>query len=622
MIQFKDLFEQLTRSEEVKADKMTDYSHYSNRMAFLEMHHPDTKRQFVDASEDVNNRDKQFSLRVPISITEHSGTPNSRVLDFLESKNITTTHDDYKSGHAYEEKETRGNPEMGIEPSKKRIKTRIGALLEKHNAPDEIKKAFTNDTFRNGAKRTEYDMIISGHPHDVFGMSTGRNGAWTSCATMRNGEAANWRGGEGPAAKKMPGEINNHTHTVYLVPRGGNVDTDAIARMNFKHHTGITTRHETLISEGQVYGTAPNSFKSIAEEHMAKLFNIHPNEVYVKNKNVYNDNGKAITITSDQLSPETLDKAWTHLSKDEDSKYTLLGRVLPGVKYKSKTLSRLSNKMDDLRKTTDFAEYAKKLSSDSDLNSNPKFNGFIYGNKHFSNDIDRISAAFDVNNAEHREAYNNLDAARSSQSNLRYAVRTSLPKAKTVTDYENLLKVVDINNKGGIKISENHSLGKTPLETIVKHLSSKDMLDHNSYHHAYLSAHKLTDGNIKSGNFYDSAVKFENDGVPGMSNVIAHSANKLLDESDNQLAKTFMRMKPQTRQRYADIMGVDHNKMIKAYKSKFPKGWDKDLASTQNYIRKLAATNPKHGYMNLNDVINGPDFNNHKYLKDLVDIIS
>jgi hypothetical protein len=105
---------------------------------------------------------------------------------------------------------------------------RIGKVLDEHGAPANIKKSFVQDTFRTGAKTGEYDAILTAHHHDIAGGSTDRG--WISCANIRTNEPRDKFKGNGPAAKKMSEEINNMTHHMYLVPRGGNVDTDAIAR--------------------------------------------------------------------------------------------------------------------------------------------------------------------------------------------------------------------------------------------------------------------------------------------------------------------------------------------------------------------------------------------------------
>lgn len=96
MKQFKELFEELTRSEERKADSMLDSGHYSWRQHFIDQR-PEAKKAFGEYRGD----EKRFSTRIPISITESSGTPNSSVMNFLESKNIKTSHEDLETTQKY-----------------------------------------------------------------------------------------------------------------------------------------------------------------------------------------------------------------------------------------------------------------------------------------------------------------------------------------------------------------------------------------------------------------------------------------------------------------------------------------------------------------------------------------
>ena len=613
MKQFKELFEELTRSEERKADSMLDSGHYSWRQHFIDQH-PEAKKAFGEYRGD----EKRFSTRIPVSITESSGTPNSSVLDFLESKNIKTSHEDYRNGHAFEEK-TVGDPERGIPMSTKRIKTKIGALLEKHGAPDDIKKAFVNDTFRTGAKNIDYDLVISSHPHDVFGMSTGRS--WASCASMRDGETK-WRGGQGPAAKCMRGELNNHTHVVYLLPRGGDVDKDAIARINYKHHTGLMTGAETLISDGHVYGNdAPNKFSDIAEEHVRKLFPLVQGEVYMKNPAVYDDNSKPATFTWTITAP-TLDTAWTKFSKSlKDKRHLLYEHVIPGEQYKSTNLRQLSKHLQGLQSSSDFIDYTNKLKDMSDFISDQDNDEYgaertvAHYNKHFIDANDRAAKQlFDISNEQHREAFHKLNSGSEIERVLQPTIDENLPEVKTPTDYEHRLRFEsDIGLHKAIPIASNHSLGRYPLDTLTNHLASKDALNYRNFYKAFMSARAT---NHRKETVWDAAVRYEAAKVPGMSKVVNNLANDgsfLVNKWSR--AKMFEKMKPATRQRIADILGVDHKAEIKEYKNRHPKGWDKDLETTQKYANSLL-NSPEH-WNNLKSSF-VENWNNHNSLKELI----
>lgn len=395
----KQLDEELTPNEKAKADRMRE----SGRDYYLEdfhSSHPEAQKVFQE-----QRGDKPFSARIPIELTESSGAPHTKVTDFLSSKGHVVPHEMYRKGLIPVHTRV-GNPEQGIPYREKVVDTRISKVLEQHNAPEDVVKAYTNDPFRKGAKSTQYDAILTAHHHDIVGASTGRG--WLSCANIRKGVGEKFDG-NGPAAKKMEGEVNNMTHHIYLVPRGGNVDTDAVARASYKLHTGVSTNHKTLIPDNKVYGDAPADFLPKANEIVGKLFHKHDDEIYKKHDDVYSDNGKPFHIPA-IVKPEAVDAAFKTVSKDKDEfkKARVIGLVNPDHKYKSTILNTAAKSFRGIREAGNSGNFPLVAKSvyDAHYDAPEKTHyHFAYDNPHTKDIIhNAVTSTFDYKNPDHVSA--------------------------------------------------------------------------------------------------------------------------------------------------------------------------------------------------------------------------
>jgi hypothetical protein len=562
--------EKLLPKEEDDARRMMGSGHSYYRESFLN-HNPKAKDAFQK-----NPDTKQWSTRIPVTMPEDAAKgPHEGVTNFLRSHNYEASRENYKAGVATKNSMV-GDPSKGIPMQEKTTTHKIGGLLEKHGATDEIKKNYTNDTFRSGAKTKDYDIVLTGHPHDVYGGSTGRG--WTSCANKRPGDDK--FNGKGPAAQKMSEEINNHTHHAYLVPRGGNVDTDAIGRMSFKHHESVSSGHKTLLPEDRVYGSPPDAFSSVAKHEVSKLFDRKPGEVYKKNSEVYNDNGKAFDFPKEGMKAEHVDAAWKSLGKkDENAKHQLYQKIDPEQKYKSTELNSVAKhirNIGDVAKTGDFTKVANEVShASTQINEHGHYH-LVGQNEHMDAAIDAGAKTFNINNPEHVEALKS-HGRRGNHIRAVFASRTAhnIPAAKTTDDYHAISALKDSGISVGpdmhrTPIDPKHKMGKNPHDAIVKSLADRGELNPKSYAHSYLSTvgHRKT-----TGNMYDHMVAHENDGVPGMSKVVDDAAQNMSHGNatnsfrghthmDNQ-ALSYHLMKPQTRARIADALGEDHVKIMR-----------------------------------------------------------
>lgn len=559
--------EQLLPNEETKADRMVSSGHSFYRSEFLS-HNPKAKEAF-----EKSNEPKRYSIRTPVTLTESSSAPHPEVKDFLIHHNYKIHDDEYRSGLATEVKKV-GDPERGIPLRDKIVQHKIGGLLEKHNAPDSTKKAYMNDPFRTGARNSNYDIILTGHHHDVFGMSTGRG--WTSCANLRASEDTRFRG-NGPAAKDMGNEINNHTHVAYLVPRGGNVDTDAIARTAFKHHRGLTTGHQTLLPENSVYGSAPSGFLNSAKKIVSNLFD-KKDDIYKKTEGVYSDNSKTMDFPKNPSS-HLIDTAWKSIpKKDDNTRYRMYSHIDPDQKYKSTELSSVGKHIKSIRDAANSGNFHDTMDAVSTAGWNIAERGHYHltggENPHVDAAMDKGVQSFNIHDPDHVKKLINY-ADRTNQITRAFVGRVSrsIPPAKTTDEFHTLshLKkngVQLVGDSWKVPIDPKHTMGKNPHDAIVKSLSDRGELNHANYSESFLSTK-----NARSGNLYDHAVHHENEGIPGMTDIIHALGNRIKDSArtnsyakwttDDEIAHTFHCMKPATRDRFGDAMGIDHKKLRK-----------------------------------------------------------
>lgn len=556
--------EALTPQHERKADKMVESGHDWYRSQFLK-HNPVAEARFRDQPDT-----KRWTTRETVSLENSAGAPHADVQDFLQDKGYHITDSSYKKGVALKHVEV-GDPSRGFEKKTKLVEHKIGRILEDHNADKDVTKKFVNDPFRVGKTTSKYDLVLTGHHHDVYGGSTNRS--WTSCTDMSTEEAG---------TDHMKDEINNHTHHVYLVPHGGSVDHDAIARTSYKAHTGLMTGHQTLIPEHNVYGTAPHEFIAAAHKMVGSMFEQKPGEVYKKADGVYDDSHEPFVFPKDhKVSPETLDAVWKHGvdTKDSASVSHVAIHVEPGQKYKSKTLNDTSKGMNLLNagvKTGDYDKMTSHVIAASQLIPN---HFRLHQSEHIDNALNEGAKHFNINNPEHVET---LLATRNMPNQLhetfRAKVLQNIEPAKTVEQYSSITKLHGVgftvhgkSKRSGVDIAKEHQMGKYPLDAITQHHSDTQTLDHNTFTKAHASI--VNSGlNMRKGDIHDHAMHYEKQGIPGMSDVITGLAKHIhvkTDTShiggtkDDAIAHKYMHMQPATRARIADAAGTDVKTVMK-----------------------------------------------------------
>ena len=219
----------------------------------------------------MNYTDK---VRVPLIHHDDPTVPHAKVHEHLMKHGYEIS--DYKSGLA---KDHYGR------------QVKIGKVLNKTEAPEEVKKTFENDSSRAVKKSQNYHVVISKHPHDVAGMSTGRTG-WDSCMNMDTGENRRY----------LKNDIHAGTHVAYLVHKDDKDIDNPLARIALKPFSG-DDGHTVLRPEDTQYGTGGDSFAHTVRKWSEDNFPMKKKQIYHKDRSLYDDSGKSSFMSND---PETL----------------------------------------------------------------------------------------------------------------------------------------------------------------------------------------------------------------------------------------------------------------------------------------------------------------------------
>lgn len=586
------LFEELNWDEKSRVDRMLGSGHSYYQQSFLSQH-PKAQAEF-DRQSKTEGRGR---IRIPVEFETSDLNPNEEVKRHLSDNGWMTHKEGYIAGLTYKHIQTSGDPSKGIQPSTKKVEKRIGSVLDEIKAPDRIKKLYMKDPARASSKTTSYDMILTNHPYDVAGMSTDRG--WISCSNIRRNDPRDTRHrGNGPGAKLMAEELNNHTHVAYLVPRGGDIDKDAVGRLAFKHYKDAVTGHSTLFPEGTSYGTTPNGFKKRATAEVRNLFDAKPNTLYLKNRDVYQDGGHSI-VSDGTPSVESVDAAWKSIGKpDKDNPMhaNLISNIEPNIKYASTKLRKLSKLMGDIHRHLDSGNVDAAMESMHDYSSEHSDLDKLRlvtsdPDTNFRKMHDRLVDSFDVSKHSWRYGSGEIMGGILTRAKSRFytkPVRTVDEVVNRIRGQHNLGDRFSYSNK--MVIPEDHKLGADPIKKITEGLSSAGLLNHDSYQHTF---HSIPSGHQKTrGNFYDHAVRLMHAGVDGMESVVndiaADMHEKLTGERTGWrgmdtigVASVLHHSKPETRRILADRLGKTVDEIIKPHK--------KELADRDKKLKELIA---------------------------------
>lgn len=186
----------------------------------------------------------------------------------------------YKEGHTFD---------------KYNRKVRIGAMLQKAKAPDELVKGFANDSTRQGKKYTGFHVRVTRSPEGVAGQtSDGQSWENESCKNINNGSNRRY----------LPHEVYHGTVVSYLHDHTGK----EIARAT--HQPYINDKGHRMYKTNSYYGIRHAGFMEHNQKTDKALSGPHKggNPKYEIHKNVYDDDHGSSDALHPGLTHEDLTK--------------------------------------------------------------------------------------------------------------------------------------------------------------------------------------------------------------------------------------------------------------------------------------------------------------------------
>jgi hypothetical protein len=171
---------------------------------------------------------------------------------------------------------------IAVAPDGKR-RVRIGKLLRDAEAI----KEFANDPQRS-AHKDEYTCVISAHPYDVIGMSTGRRWDKTTCMRLATPENKGDAGEK--AVEFMPGTVAEGTLVAYVIsPKDKNINKPH-ARLLIKPFKKADDQSFVYFKvETAVYGQPIPGFKRTVENWLKRVNKGAQAGIYKLHKSVHID---------------------------------------------------------------------------------------------------------------------------------------------------------------------------------------------------------------------------------------------------------------------------------------------------------------------------------------------
>lgn len=221
---------------------------------------------------------------------------------------------DYKRGIATTKKRI-GNDAVGYRD--KLVEERIGAVLNKTNAPDHVKSAYMADPARQAASKTGAHVCITTTRLGVAGMTVGTSWKDESCMNLRDGAFKH----------KLSDDSENGTHVAYLVSHddkgaANGAPDHPLARISLKPYHETTEewhdRHEpetdTIYrAERKIYGANSSHFEHAVNRWAEKNYPAKDGVPYRKNAKVYDDTSNTILKTMDDNGIHNAIKSDTRL---------------------------------------------------------------------------------------------------------------------------------------------------------------------------------------------------------------------------------------------------------------------------------------------------------------------
>ena len=241
-----------------------------------------------------NDGDKNAQRIVLPMGAKSLAVPNMQVLSHLAKHNITVH--DYGNNIALEKIKTKQGEK--IRPIK------ISKALEMTNAPEDLQKTFINDA--NRRKDKDVQLVISRHPDDIGGMSTGVG--WVSCQTMPS-----YHGDPNVSEyhRCIVHDFRHGTLAAFVTRKGDDNVESPISRTLIKRFISPDKKHSVFRTTGNFYGSGNAALADV--QHFAETnYPITNDEEYTLAPQLYPE-GKKIFSKADNKESQSLYEAKIHM---------------------------------------------------------------------------------------------------------------------------------------------------------------------------------------------------------------------------------------------------------------------------------------------------------------------
>lgn len=305
----------------------------------------------------------------------HYNSHSSHVIRALQEHGYHT--DDYESGLAYHRETPNRKMKIGKILAKEGIDKRETAkTTTRGNRPLNIGQLYAADPLRASSDKAEKQIVISKHPYDVAGMSTGRSG-WESCMNLDHGQNKRY----------VPSDLRHGTLTAYVTKKGDDNINEPIGRLNLKRFD--SGNHTIYRPEGRGYGSMPHGAIKKIKDWSEEKYPSRPG-MYLKHPDLYNDDGNQIKIEKpEEINNDHKGSLNTlhHMIKDlhrshEDYQYDSHGEPYDEMDdAKSMTLRKTNNIMDKMHPAFQLHTMVHQIADRTDDN-NKDFSDIYEPNAH------------------------------------------------------------------------------------------------------------------------------------------------------------------------------------------------------------------------------------------------
>jgi hypothetical protein len=213
----------------------------------------------------------------------------------------------------------------------------IGKVIGKDHI---AKAAFDNDPQLQNSKSAKFEMVVSCHPYDIIGMSTGRDWDAQSCMRLRDG-----RGGmdDGINADKLNNDVAEGTLVAYAVKSGDSNITTPLGRCLLKPF--ISEKGDVMYRrELKIYGNPVPGFTDSLNKFLRKLNKNVPDGMYEMSSGLYDD---GVGRTALKESGNSSGTNWSRLVKIHEYLATSPEEFPDYVSYVIKDLSKDLNRASE-----------------------------------------------------------------------------------------------------------------------------------------------------------------------------------------------------------------------------------------------------------------------------------